>query len=131
MTPPILPINENAAATLDEVVERMIALETALPVVTGLLGFLDRALGRLDDIVASFSVLRAREAAWAHAKTLWQVRDQRELTGAYLDALEHTVGLAGRGLLQPTLLGLGGWASRRPELPVQFRTALGAPKPGI
>ncbi|MEJ7894701.1 MAG: DUF5995 family protein, partial [Solirubrobacteraceae bacterium] len=99
--------------------------------VTGLLGFLDRALGRLDDIVASFSVLRAREAAWAHAKTLWQVRDQRELTGAYLDALEHTVGLAGRGLLQPTLLGLGGWASRRPELPVQFRTALGAPKPGI
>ena len=49
---------------------------------TGLLGVLDRALGRLDDVVASFSVVRAREAAWAHAKTLWQVRDQRELTSA-------------------------------------------------
>ncbi|MDQ3607624.1 MAG: DUF5995 family protein [Actinomycetota bacterium] len=98
--------------------------------VTGLLGFLDRALGRLDDVVASFSVLRAREAAWAHAKTLWEVRGQRELTGVYLDALGHTVGFAGRGLLRPTLLGLGGWASRRPELPAQLRTALGAPKLG-
>lgn len=98
--------------------------------VTGLLGVLDRALGRLDDVVASFSVVRAREAAWIHAKTLWEVRDQRELTRGYLDALEHTVGFAGRGLLRPTLLGLGGWVSRRPELPVQLRTALGAPKLG-
>lgn len=218
MTPPILPTNENAAATLDEVVERMIALGTALPVGDGV-GYFNKLylevtravverlrrgefeqprflehlavlfsnayFRALDDserdpaavsrawaplfeararkrvapiqfvlagmnahinydlpigvvqtceafgVSPRFSVLRAREAAWAHAKTLWQVRDQRELTGAYLDALEHTVGLAGRGLLQPTLLGLGGWASRRPELPVQFRTALGAPKPGI
>jgi hypothetical protein len=98
--------------------------------VTGLLGVLDRALGRLDDVVASFSVVRAREAAWIHAKTLWEVRDQRELTRGYLDALEHTVGFAGRGLLRPTLLGLGGWVSRRPELPVELRTALGAPKLG-
>ena len=97
----------------------------------GLLGILDRALGRLDDVVASFSVVRAREAAWAHAKTVWYVREQRELTGVYLDALEHTVGFAGRGLVRPTLLGLGGWASRRPELPPQVRTALGAPKLGI
>jgi hypothetical protein len=97
---------------------------------TGLLGVLDRALGRLDDVVASFSVVRAREAAWIHAKTLWEVRDQRELTRGYLDALEHTVGFAGRGLLRPTLLGLGGWVSRRAELPVQLRTALGAPKLG-
>lgn len=96
--------------------------------VTGLLGALDRALGRLDDLVASFSVVRAREAAWIHAKTLWHVRDQRELTEGYLDALEHTVGFAGRGLLRPTLLGLGGWVSRRPELPVQVKRVLGAPK---
>jgi hypothetical protein len=47
---------------------------------TGLLGVLDRALGQLDDVVASFSVVRAREAAWIHSKTLWQVRDKRELT---------------------------------------------------
>ena len=95
---------------------------------TGLLGLLDRALGRLDDIVASFSVVRAREAAWTHAKTLWEVRDQRELTRAYLDALEHTVGFAGRGLLVPTLLGIGGWATRHPRLPAQAKVMLGAPK---
>ncbi len=98
---------------------------------TGLIGFLDRALGDLDDVVASFSVARARDAAWVHAQTLWQVRDQRELTQTYLDTLEHTVGFAGRGLLAPTLLGIGGWASRRPWLPVQVKGALGAPQPGI
>jgi len=95
---------------------------------TGLLGVLDRALGRLDDVVASFSVVRAREAAWAHAKTLWQVRDQRELTGVYLDTLEHTVGFAGRGLLAPTLLGIGGWVSGRRWLPAPVQGVLGAPK---
>lgn len=89
---------------------------------------IDRALGRLDDVVASFSVVRAREAAWAHAKTLWQVREERELTKAYLETLEHTVGFAGRGLLAPTLLGIGGWASRRAWLPGQAKQALGAPK---
>lgn len=94
---------------------------------TGLLGVLDRALGQLDDIVASFSVTRAREAAWVHSKTLWQVRDERELTKTYLDALAHTVGFAGRGLLTPTLLGVGGWASRSAWLPAQVKRALGAP----
>lgn len=98
--------------------------------VTGLLGALDRALGRLDDVVASFSVVRARDAAWTHAKTLWQLRDQREVTEAYLDTLEHTVGFAGRGLVRPTLLGLGGWAARRPELPAPVKSLLGAPTGG-
>ena len=95
---------------------------------TGLLGVIDRALGRLDDVVASFSVVRAREAAWVHAKTLWQLRDQREVTEAYLETLSHTVGFAGRGLLTPTLLGIGGWASRRQWLPLEVKGALGAPK---
>jgi len=98
---------------------------------TGLLGLLDRALGRLDDIVASFSVVRARDAAWVHAKTLWQVRDQAELTRAYLNTLERSVGFAGRGLLAPTLLGIGGWVVRPPWLPVQVKRALGAPRLGI
>lgn len=96
---------------------------------TGLLGFLDRALGDLDDIVASFSVARARDTAWVHAKALWQVRDQDELTREYLEALERTVGFAGRGLLAPTLLGIAGWAARRPWLPGQVKGALGAPPP--
>ena len=94
----------------------------------GLLGVLDRALGDLDDVVASFSVMRARDAAWVHAKALWQLRDERELTKTYLETLERTVGFAGRGLLRPTLLGLGGWASRRRWLPRQLKGLLGAPK---
>ena len=95
---------------------------------TGLLGVIDRALGRLDDVVASFSVVRAREAAWVHAKTLWQLRDQREVMAAYLETLDHTVGFAGRGLVRPTLLGIGGWTSRREWLPARARQLLGAPK---
>ena len=95
---------------------------------TGLIGVVDRALGQLDDIVASFSVVRARDAAWTHSKALWHLRDQRELTAAYLDALEHTVGFAGRGLLTPTLLGIGGWVSGRRWLPLRVRGALGVPE---
>ncbi len=95
---------------------------------TGLLGVLDRALGRLDDVVASFSVLRARDAAWAHARALWQLREERDLTKAYLETLEHTVGFPGRGLLEPTLLGIGGWTSRQTWLPADAKQLLGAPK---
>lgn len=52
----------------------------------------------------------------------------------YLDALEHTVGFAGRGLLRPTLLGLGGWVSRRAELGLLRADEDGAslaPQPGM
>ena len=93
---------------------------------TGLLGVLDRALGRLDDVIASFSVVRAREASWAHSKILWQLRTEEDLRGPYLDALGHTVGFAGRGLLVPTLLGIGGWTSTRRWLPTQVKGLLGA-----
>lgn len=95
---------------------------------TGLLGTLDRAFGRLDDVVASFAVVRARDAAWAHGKTLWHVRDERELTLSYLEALERTVGFAGRGLVVPTLLGLGQWAASQNWLPSRAQTLLGAPR---
>ncbi len=95
---------------------------------TGMLGVLDRAFGRLDDVVAIFSVARARDTAWAHATTLWYMRDEPELTSAYLPALERTVGFAGRGLLAPTLLGLGRWASSQTWLPRSARLLLGAPR---
>lgn len=54
-------------------------------------------------------------------------RDERELTLSYLEALERTVGFAGRGLVVPTLLGLGGWAASQGWLPSRAQTLLGAP----
>jgi hypothetical protein len=63
----------------------------------------DEALGRLDDVVAMWSVERARDAAWTHAEVLWKIREDSLLEEAYLDTLAHIVGLAGRGLLVPIL----------------------------
>jgi hypothetical protein len=76
----------------------------------GLLGVIDRVFGRLDDVVAGFSVARARDAAWVHSKVLWSMRHDQALGSNYLRTLDRMVGFAGRGLLVPTLLGLGRWA---------------------
>ncbi len=96
----------------------------------GLLGVLDRAFGRLDDVVAGFSVVRARDAAWIHAKTLWLMREDRRLSSSYLLALDRLVGFAGRGLVAPTLLGLARWSSMQGWLPGGARRLLGAPRGG-
>lgn len=74
------------------------------------LRFLDRLLHRfdkVDDVVATWSVERARDAAWANAEVLWTLRAEPELTRSFLLALDRSVGLAGRGLLLPvdSLLG--------------------------
>ena len=63
----------------------------------------DEALGRVDDVVAIWSVARARDAAWNHAGTLWLLRDAPGLRDPFLDSLSRLVGLASRGLLLPTL----------------------------
>jgi hypothetical protein len=71
---------------------------------TGWLRTLDRLVhrvDRLDDVVAMWNVARARDAAWANAEALWAVRADAEVTSHYLDALDRSVGLAGRGLLIP------------------------------
>jgi hypothetical protein len=94
----------------------------------GLLGVIDRAFGRLDDVVAGFSVSRARDAAWVHARALWALREDRELSASYLVALDRTVGFAGRGLVVPTLLGLGRWAEAQAWIPGTVRSLLGAPR---
>ena len=70
---------------------------------TGLVGVADEALGRLDDVLAMWKVARARDSAWTHAETLWALRRRRALRDALLLALDRSVGLAGRGLLVPTL----------------------------
>jgi hypothetical protein len=110
-------------AILEEIQERV------KPELTpGLLGVIDRVFGRLDDVVAGFSVARARDAAWIHAKTLWSIREDRQLSSSYLLTLDRTVGFAGRGLLAPTLLGLVRWSSAQRWLPGPARRLLGAPR---
>lgn len=70
---------------------------------TGLVGLADAALGRVDDVLAAWSVARARDSAWTLAETLWAIRDLAALRDAFLLTLDPTVGFAGRGLLVPTL----------------------------
>ncbi len=68
---------------------------------TGVLGFLDRGLGRVDDVVAMWNVARARDAAWTNGEALWRLRRNSALAAEFLATLDRTVGLAGRGLLVP------------------------------
>jgi hypothetical protein len=63
----------------------------------------DEALGRLDDVLAMWSVARARDAAWTHTEVLWTLRGSRTLEDDYAITLARIVGLAGRGLLVETL----------------------------
>lgn len=70
---------------------------------TGLVGVADEALGRLDDVLAMWSVARARAAAWSHAETLWALRDAPALAEPFVMTLDRVVGFAGRGMLVATL----------------------------
>ena len=65
------------------------------------LDFLLHRWRRLDDVVAMWDVARARDAAWTNAEALWALRHDRALAARFLDTLDRTVGLAGRGLLVP------------------------------
>jgi hypothetical protein len=71
---------------------------------SGMVKVADEVLGRVDNVVAMWSIEEARNAAWNHAKTMWAIRGHHEITAAFEDALDGTVGFAGRGLLIPTLL---------------------------
>jgi hypothetical protein len=68
---------------------------------TGQLAVADKAAGRLDDVIAMWSIGRARDAAWNGAETLSHLPPFARKP--FLDTLAGTVGLAGRGLLVPVL----------------------------
>ena len=68
-----------------------------------LLGIADEALGLVDDVVAIWSVARARDAAWNNAHILWALLDDAPHRRRFLDGLDRMVGLASRGLLVRTL----------------------------
>jgi uncharacterized protein DUF5995 len=61
----------------------------------------DVALGELDDVLAMFSVKRARDAAWVSAEVRWALRASPVISRHHLEALDRLVGLASRGLLLP------------------------------
>jgi uncharacterized protein DUF5995 len=68
---------------------------------TGIVGVVDQALGNIDDILAMWSVRKAREAAWINAEVLWHLRPLPALADRYLSGIDSTTGFASRGLLQP------------------------------
>jgi Family of unknown function (DUF5995) len=89
-----LKINDTIAATEARVKQEFL---------TGMVRVADEILGHIDDVIAIWSITEARSAAWTAAETLWALRDLPDLTAAFEDALDGTIGFAGRGLLVPTL----------------------------
>ena len=69
--------------------------------VTGALENLDRTFRPVDDIVAVWSVVRARAAAWTRAEVLWSLRHERELRDEYVEINDRAVELTSRALLAP------------------------------
>jgi hypothetical protein len=65
----------------------------------GPVGLITRGLGKIDDVLAMWSVRKARSSAWTHAEVLWSLRDTPELADELLGALDRSAGFAGRGLL--------------------------------
>ena len=63
---------------------------------------LDRAFFGVDDVVAMWSVARARDAAWTNGDVMWHLRGVGPLEQDYLATLDRTVGFASRGLLVST-----------------------------
>jgi hypothetical protein len=89
-----LKINDTIAATEARVKQEFL---------TGMVRVADEVLGHVDDVIAMWSITEARNAAWTNAEALWALRGHPDLTAAFNDALDGTVGFASRGLLVATL----------------------------
>ncbi len=63
----------------------------------------DRQLEHLQNVLANWSITRAREAAWDQCELLWWLRGNADLTSSYTATLDRIVGFAGRGLLVPLI----------------------------
>ncbi len=73
-------------------------------------GFLDDVGRAVDDhlgaavhLVSAWKIDKARDLSWVTAETIWALRGASLLSDRFLDALAHTVGMASRALLTPTL----------------------------
>ncbi|MFD9793055.1 DUF5995 family protein [Streptomyces sp. NPDC059070] len=72
----------------------------------------------LTHLLASWSLERAREAAWSSARLLWRLRELPELSREFSERMDAGVGLVGRCLLTPyalppapSALGVPSWRS--------------------
>lgn len=70
----------------------------------GLVLEVDRELSPLVTLIGSWSVGRARDAAWVNTEVLWQLRDQPVLDRELRETLSRSVGMASRQLLLPVVL---------------------------
>ena len=68
---------------------------------TGLVGVIDRELGRTDDMIVNWKVRKARDTAWSNAEILWRLNRLPAVRKEFLTSLDRLVSLAGRGLLAP------------------------------
>jgi hypothetical protein len=69
---------------------------------TGVIGALDKAIGPLDDVLANWSVARARDNAWMTAQTIHALRGTGFVLEQFMLGLGRNVGFAGRSLLVRT-----------------------------
>jgi hypothetical protein len=70
----------------------------------GVIGVVDVAAGRVDDIAAMWNVRVARAASWTNAQVLWTLQRAPWIRNAFFGTLDRSTGLAGRGLLVPTAI---------------------------
>jgi Family of unknown function (DUF5995) len=101
------PISDQARrqdfGSVNELLERVEG-EVKADFTVGVIGVVDVAAGRVDDIAAMWKVCVARKAAWTNAGVLWTLRGSPHIRSAFFDTLDRSTGLAGRGLLTPTAI---------------------------
>ena len=68
---------------------------------TGIIGEIDQDIGQIDDLIAIWSVRKARETAWTNAEILWQLRSIPLLSDGFLLSIDRLVRLSSQGLLSP------------------------------
>ncbi|HVW23793.1 MAG TPA: DUF5995 family protein [Polyangiaceae bacterium] len=66
---------------------------------TGPVADVDHVFGKVDDLVANFSIVEARAGAWSQGETFWALRKNDAVYATLLDSLDGLVGFASRGLL--------------------------------
>jgi hypothetical protein len=63
---------------------------------------LDAEFDGVDDVVATWSVAAARQAAWTNGEVMWHLRSIGAIERTYLATLDRSIGFASRGLLVST-----------------------------
>jgi hypothetical protein len=86
-------------STLDGLIE--VAKRTLM---VRLLGDPMPTVSHLEDTIAAWSVMAAREAAWTNSEILWHLHSAPPLYSRYMDVLDGLTAVAGKSLLAPVPL---------------------------